>query len=134
MTYENNILSHSHTAVSNETIQQIQESVKRALEEVMGDASPEVLDEMASIFLEDAIPLIAQIKDGCAAHDYATAAMAAHTLKGSGATIGLERFARVCLAVETSSKQQAADALARLLPTLEEEYANIQLALRDFLL
>lgn len=119
---------------NNSTIQQIQHNVKTALETVMGDSSPEMLDEMSSIFLEDATPLIQQMKDGVAASDFNAITIAAHTLKGSSATIGLEKFAELCLAVELSSKAQETDNLGSSIASIEAEYTHIEKALRHFLL
>ena len=131
MTNMNNNISQ--TAVSRATIYQLQQDVKNALEEVMGDSSPEMLNEMASIFLEDAVPLIEQIKNGSVTQDPPSIILAAHTLKGSSATIGLEKFAQLCLSLETSGKQDDIDTLNSLIPVLEAEYEQVQAALRGFL-
>lgn len=119
---------------NNSTIQQIQHNVKTALETVMGDSSPEMLDEMSSIFLEDATPLIQQMKDGVATSDFGAITIAAHTLKGSSATIGLDKFAELCLAVELSSKAQEPTNLGSSIAKIEAEYTHIEKALRHFLL
>ncbi|MCA9942880.1 MAG: Hpt domain-containing protein [Ardenticatenaceae bacterium] len=132
MTYSDRYLQE--TAASNQAIRQIQTEVKDALELVMGDSSPEMLDEMASIFLEDAVPLIDQIKTGYANQDFVSITMAAHALKGSSATIGLANFANICLAVETGGKQNEANLVSQQLPMLETEYAQIKEALSTFLL
>ena len=127
-------LSIANTAVSNQTIQQIQAGVKEALELVMGDSSPETLDEMSSIFLEDAIPLINQMKDGINSQNLQATSMAAHALKGSSATIGLTVFANACLAVETSSKAQDTAQARQHLASLAANYTIVEQALKAFLL
>lgn len=132
MTYSERSLQE--TAVSNQTIIQIQREVKDALELVMGDSSPETLDEMVSIFLEDAVPLINQIKTGYTNQDFGSVTMAAHALKGSSATIGLENFASICLTVETGGKQNEANLIGQQLTKLETEYAQVKEALSFFLL
>lgn len=129
-----NSLTEDKTMDNNLTIQQIQTNVRIALEAVMGDASPEMLDEMSSIFLEDAIPLIQQMKDGFTTHDFNSITVAAHTLKGSSATIGLDKFANLCLAIEQGSKVQESGKLGSFINSLETEYAHIEEALRHFLL
>lgn len=121
------------TAVSNLPIQEIRMQVQTALELVMGDSSPEMLNEMASIFLEDAIPLIDQMKTGYANCDLTAVRHAAHALKGSSATIGLDQFANICLAVETSSRQSETDLISNQLATLERAYVHIERALTTFL-
>lgn len=118
----------------NPTIQQIQQDVRIALETVMGDSSAEMLDEMSSIFLEDAVPLIQQMKDGLATRNFDSIIIAAHTLKGSSATIGLDKFAQLCLAVELSSKAQETNKLGPFIANLETEYSRVETALRHFLL
>lgn len=119
---------------NNPSIQQIQENVKIALENVMGDSSPEMLDEMSTIFLEDAVPLIEQMKIGHTTGDFKAISIAAHTLKGSSATIGLDNFANLCLALEQSSNAQETTKISSILPGIENEYKKIEKALRLFLL
>ena len=122
------------TAASKRTVEQIQMDVKRTLEQVMGESSAEMLNEMSLIFLEDAVPLIDQIKTGYVEGDLAAIRMAAHALKGSSATIGLEHFAHITLIVENSSKANDNAAIAEQLPALEAEYERIKQALTSFLL
>jgi HPt (histidine-containing phosphotransfer) domain-containing protein len=124
----------AETAGSQQNLQKIRSDVKIALELVMGDSSAETLNEMSSIFLEDAVPLINQMKDGFSNRNYYAISMAAHALKGSSATIGLEKFADVCLALETSSKQEEDNLLTNNLTLLEAEYTQIRQALSAFLI
>lgn len=126
--------SIEETAASNPAIQQMQMEVKQALELVMGDSSPEILDEMSSIFLEDGLPLITQIIEGYGNQDFTSITQAAHTLKGSSATIGLDKFANICLIVETSSKQNDAQQIGNHIEALEAEYTKIEKALSAFIL
>jgi len=120
------------TAVPQQTIQQIQTDVKEALQFVMGDSTPEILDEMSTIFMEDATLLISQIKIGYDSQDFRNVSIAAHTLKGSSATIGLENFADLCLAIEISCNQQEGEQLANHISHLEFEYTQINNALMAF--
>jgi HPt (histidine-containing phosphotransfer) domain-containing protein len=99
----------------------------------MGDSSPEMLNEMAGIFLEDAVPLIDQMKTGCANQDWIAVRQAAHALKGSSATIGLDQFADLCLAVEISSKQNEANLVGDHLVALELVFGQVKNALMTFL-
>ncbi len=121
------------TAVSHQTIQQMQTDVKTTLEAVMGDNSPEMLNEMSTIFLEDAVPLIEKLKYSCSKNDFAAISMAAHTLKGSSATIGLNQFASLCLALERSSQQQESALFNDLIAKLDAEYFRVEEALTAFL-
>lgn len=127
-------ISLGNSAVSNQTVQQIQAKVKETLEIVMGDSSAEMLDEMSTIFLEDSLPLVEKMRSGLSSLDFQATRMAAHALKGSSATIGLEEFAHFCQAVETSSKNQEPDQLKIHVATIEEEYRRIEFALRAFLM
>lgn len=126
--------SMAETAVSQHTLDRICNEVKVTLEQVMGDSSPEMLDEMASIFLEDATPLIDQVKAGLSSEDFTAIQMAAHALKGSSATIGLNRFADACHAIEDGSKATSSELVRQNLAWLESEYALVQRALKTFLL
>ena len=131
MTYGEDSLQD--TAVFRLSIQDIQLQVKNTLAMVMGDSSAEMLNEMSAIFLEDAVPLIDQMKTGHANHDYLAIRQAAHALKGSSATIGLDEFANICLAVETSSKQNESNLVSNHLATLERAYVQVKKALSGFL-
>lgn len=131
MTYGEDPLQE--TAVFNQSIQDIQLQVQNTLALVMGDTSAEILNEMSTIFLEDAVPLIDQMKTGQANHDYTAVRQAAHALKGSSATIGLDEFANLCLAVEKSSKQNESNLVSNQLATLELAYAQVKKALSGFL-
>jgi HPt (histidine-containing phosphotransfer) domain-containing protein len=124
--------SQLKTAVLFQSIQQIQTVVREALQFVMGDSSPEILGEMSTIFMEDAIPLINQMKLSYDSHDFKSISMAAHALKGSSATMGLIKIADLCLAIEISSKLQEYDQLGIHISDLESEYAQIRNALLTF--
>lgn len=123
-----------NTAVYNQTIQHIQMNVKVTLAEVMGDTSPEMLNDMAAIFLEDALPLIEQLKAASSTRNFAVVSAAVHALKGSSSTIGLQKFAAICLDIETSIRQQKTAALENQIGLLEAEYCQIEKALSGFLL
>ncbi len=125
--------SLQETAVSNESIQKLRMQIQTTLELVMGDSSPELLNEMAKIFLEDAVPLFNQMKTGLSNRDLSAVAMAAHALKGSSATIGLDQFAQLCLAVETSCIQNESELVGKHLATLEHAYVQVEQALTTFL-
>ena len=86
--------------------QKIKMDVKETLAYVMGDSSPDMLSEMSLIFLEDSLPLINQIINGYSKQNFDMMRTAAHALKGSSATIGLEQLAKLCQDIETNSKQQ----------------------------
>ena len=124
----------TNTAVPQQTLEQIRSNVKFTLEQVMGDSSAATLDEMSSIFLEDAFPMLKQMKDALISQDHTAMKMAAHALKGSSATIGLERFASICLAVESSIKEQNDGLLRQNLILLEAEYSQVHQALSAFLI
>lgn len=124
----------ANTAVSDQTLVHLRNNVKTALELVMGDSSPEMLDEMSTIFLEDSAPLIDQMKDGLQKSNYSSISMAAHALKGSSATIGLLDFANICLTVESASKQEETDIIGINLIALESEFSKVAQALQAFIL
>lgn len=121
-------------AMVNPSIEQLQQDVKIALEHVMGDSSPEMLSEMSEIFMEDAIPLLDQMAEGHISQDFTAVSIAAHTLKGSSATIGLQKFAALCLEVETSCKAKDPNQIGHYIGLLKAEYALIEEALSQFLL
>ncbi|MCP4421117.1 MAG: hypothetical protein GY805_31280 [Chloroflexi bacterium] len=126
--------NQTKTAVSFPSLQKIQKDVMEAMELVMGDNSPELMDEMSGTFMEDAIPLINQMKDGYSNQNYQAISVAAHTLKSSSATMGLAQLADLCLAIEVSSKQQKLDKLGLNISSLESNYVQVQEALAAFII
>lgn len=120
------------TAAPFQSVQQIQATVREALQFIMGNSSPEMLKEMSIIFMEDATPLINQLKVSYSNQDFKSINMAAHTLKGSSATMGLEKIADLCLAIEISSKRQENSQLRIHISNVESEYAQIRNALLAF--
>ena len=128
---EPNIHLGSET-VASLTIQQIRTNVKETLELAMGESSPEMLDEMSTIFLEDALPIISKMKDALEEQDFIAINMCVHALKGSSATIGLAQFADLCEILELSVAQQDVFQIKSLVGTLEMEYILIENALQTF--
>ena len=92
-----------------------------------GDAAREVLDQ----YLENAPEQLARIADCLARGDAAQAGREAHTLKGASANVGAEALAEAARALEAAGRDGDMDAVARLLPAAEQEFARLKALLKE---
>lgn len=92
-----------------------------------GDASFVV--ELITMFGEDSPPRLEGISKGLAAGDAAEVAKNAHSLKGTGANFGAERFRSLAQAIETAGKAGDLAGVPTLLEDLRSEFARVKEAL-----
>jgi HPt (histidine-containing phosphotransfer) domain-containing protein len=89
--------------------------------------------QVVEVFLEDVSTQISDLAAAIAAADHDVARRLAHTLKGMAATVGAERLRLCALALEQACKAGDAAAIAAADPSLREEIAATNQALRDYL-
>jgi len=94
-----------------------------ALERVGGDE--ELLREVAQIYLTEYPPLIEKIRSAVGSGDSDALQRAAHTLKGSLATLGAEPAAALALTLESKGRENTLDSAADDLLHLEEELGRV---------
>ena len=83
------------------------------LTETLGDSAEFMIPELAEMFLEDAPPLITKIQDGLEIGDGKLVKEAAHTLKGSSASMGLHAFSSHCKSIEQFAKSEDLSSAAK---------------------
>ncbi|KAA3663226.1 MAG: Hpt domain-containing protein [Chloroflexi bacterium] len=110
---------------------EIMQNMKNWLTETLGDSADFMIPELAEMFLEDAPPLIAKIQTGFNIGDGKQVKEAAHTLKGSSASMGLHAFSSHCKKIETFAKSGDLAESAKSFPMLEAEYAQVKIVLEE---
>jgi HPt (histidine-containing phosphotransfer) domain-containing protein len=85
------------------------------LEQLREDLGASTADEVIAEFLKEGPSLVAALRDAIGRNDLAAIGRAAHSLKGTSASLGAGRLSEVCAALELASRQGAvADAPERL--------------------
>lgn len=102
-----------------------------AIANLAGDST--LYAQVVEVFLEDAGGQASGLAAAIAAADHGAARRLAHTLKGMAATVGAERLRLRALALEQACKAADPAAIAAAYPSLREEIAATNQALRDYL-
>ncbi|MCA9920917.1 MAG: Hpt domain-containing protein [Anaerolineales bacterium] len=100
------------------------------LTETLGDSAEFMIPELAEMFLEDAPSLVQMIQYALSQNDVVQVRNAAHTLKGSSASMGLHIFSKHCKEIETQAKTGNLAAAAKQFPQFEAEYMQVVSALQ----
>lgn len=110
---------------------EILQNMQSWLTETLGDSAEFMIPELAEMFLEDAPPLIAKIQEGFALSNEKQVREAAHTLKGSSASMGLHAFSVHCKKIEAAAKSSNLPEAVKSFPHLEAEYSQIKIVLEQ---
>ena len=94
------------------------------LERLVGN-KPGVVHGFLAEFRRGAAATAAEIAVACTDRDPGRATASAHSLKASALTIGALALGRLCAQIEDAGKAADAEALMRLLPAFEIEYAAV---------
>lgn len=101
------------------------------LADTLGDAVDMMLPELAEIFVEDSPPLLDKIHAALTSGDQMTLKDAAHTLKGSCASMGIVNLAAHCQLVETAAKENNMLAASAAMPRLETEFNQVMRVMNE---
>ena len=107
----------------------LDESVLDALGRIRGQSQPEFVDRIITMFMEAALILLADLKDGLAGFDLATLHHASHTLKSCSATVGAGGLASRCEELEAMTRTGLVPDAATRVEAIAEEYQLVQAAL-----
>jgi CheY-like chemotaxis protein len=100
----------------------------RVLVALVGD-DPEVVGKVLQAFRNSAVQVAAELTRGVRAGAAPVVAAAAHRLKSGARSIGAQRLADLCVALEEAAQAGPAETLAALLPNLETELERVLRAL-----
>lgn len=104
-------------------------SVLDALRQLRGKAQPEFVDHIIALFMETALTLIAELKNGLAKRDIALLHRASHALKACSASIGAASLSARCKELESAARAgSVADASAHV-SAIAGEYARVEAVL-----
>ncbi len=98
--------------------------------EVGGGNGPGVQD-LVEFYLQKATAVIAQLKQNLAARDFQNLERAAHSLKGSSATCGMQAVVPALRQLEELSRTGQHDNLEPIMATIEMEFERIKSFLRE---
>jgi PAS domain S-box-containing protein len=108
----------------------IDSAVFAELEATVGDASPEVVDDLIDLFLDSAPELLADMRAAFTQGDPEALHRAAHTLKSSSATLGAVRLAALCEDLAQMGCEETSKGTGPKLAQAEAEYARVEAALQ----
>lgn len=95
-----------------------------------GTRAAEVLPQLIDNYLEEAPQLLQAMRAAVVSEDTAALQQAAHTLRGTSATLGATHLSQLCKTLETmGSTSITAGALASVL-LVEAEYETVKTALQ----
>ncbi len=100
-----------------------------AVKKILGPDVEEMLAELIPMFLEDAALLLTQIHKAVVTSDAEQLKRAAHTLKGSSASLGLTSLSELSREIEFIGRQNSWQDAPAKLAQMEAEFAQINTAL-----
>lgn len=96
----------------------------QALERLREWGGEKLLAQMVRIFIDNSPTRMDQIRGGASGGDIKEAERGAHSLKSSAANLGLETFRTAAAEMERHAASGNFEAVAELLPALEEAYTK----------
>jgi HPt (histidine-containing phosphotransfer) domain-containing protein len=103
-------------------------TVLTSLEEAQPEGEPDLIVQLIDLYLEDTPRRLVAMSVMLAETDVPALRRAAHGLKGSSATLGALRIARLCEAVEQKCEDNSPEAVALLWDGLQQEFARVRQA------
>lgn len=103
----------------------------RALDRLREWGGEKLLAQMVRLFLENAPQRMDQVRLGVSGGDVKEAERGAHSLKSSAANLGAQRVRSLAAEAEQSAAESDRDAVASLLPDLEEAFSQACRALES---
>jgi HPt (histidine-containing phosphotransfer) domain-containing protein len=101
--------------------------VLKELQEAVG--GEKLMNDLLAIFLENASKLVSDLEQAIAQGDAEKLMRAAHSLRGSSATLGASSLATLCQKLETMGRERQLEGAAAQMAQLETEYARVKAAL-----
>jgi signal transduction histidine kinase/DNA-binding NarL/FixJ family response regulator len=109
----------------------IDRDVLSALEEIGAADEPDLAAEMTRLFIEEAPPLLAAMREAVRNGDHGRLQAAAHALKGSGSSLGACRLSALSLELEQQGRAHSTLGATAKLDQLERELTRVCVALRE---
>jgi two-component system, sensor histidine kinase and response regulator len=107
----------------------IDQSVLDHIRELQAEGEPDLLTELIDLYAEESEKLMSEMRQAIAGNDLNKARRAAHTLKGSGASLGAVLLAGCCAELEDFLLQGNLEAARMYWTRIEVEYARSRVSL-----
>jgi two-component system, sensor histidine kinase and response regulator len=117
-------------AVSAGTAGPLDWSVLVGLRELQEDGEPDLVSELAEIFLNDATGRFAVLREAVEENDGTSVEQATHALKGSSSNMGAQCMSDLCTELQEAGSSGDLTRAPELLDRLEAEFVRVSQALR----
>jgi HPt (histidine-containing phosphotransfer) domain-containing protein len=107
----------------------IDDDVLASLRQLRTDDEPNLATEMARLFMEEAPPLLAAMREAVRIGDHGALRATAHTMKGSCSSLGARRLSALSLELEKQGRAQSMLGAAAKVDQLERELERVRTAL-----
>lgn len=104
---------------------EILETMQQWLTDTLGDAVEMMMPELAEMFLEDGPLLMMDLRDALAAEEANALKDAAHSLKGSCASLGLVMLSQHYQVLESAAKSEDFNTAIAAMPATEAEFNQV---------
>lgn len=100
---------------------------------IIGDATEDMIIELAPMFLTDIPPLIEEAEVAITTSESGRLKEIAHTLKGSSGSMGIRRFSQLCFELEQLARENNLTEAALKLTQIQAEFQTTKQALSTFI-
>jgi two-component system sensor histidine kinase/response regulator len=104
----------------------IDHSILASLRELQGEDEPDIVAELAQMFLEDVPLRLTELREAIETGDAPSVERIAHTLKGSSANMGAMRMESICSEIEEMGRMGELESVRALISELEEEFGRVR--------
>jgi two-component system sensor histidine kinase/response regulator len=105
-------------------------TVLATLRSLQEPGTPDILTELIDLFLEDAPPRLAAVRDAVAGGDTEGLRSASHALKSSAANLGIQEVAGLASRLEGAGRSGDLTGAETMADALGDAYARAETALR----
>jgi two-component system, sensor histidine kinase and response regulator len=112
----------------------IDRSVLANLRELQGEDEPDIVAELAEMFLEEVPVRLARLREAVETGDASSVEHRAHTLKGSSGSMGAVGMEAICAELEEIGRSEELAGAPELISRLGEEFGRVRVAFREELL
>jgi two-component system sensor histidine kinase/response regulator len=118
---------------SSETEVTLDERALAGLRELQQEGEPDFVGELIELFLHDAPPQLAALRDAIEEEDADSVERISHTLKGSSGSMGAKTMAEICAELQDVGASGDLSRAPELFGRLEEEFGRVRAALEEVL-
>ena len=106
----------------------IDRSILASLRELQGEDEPDIVAELAQMFVEEVPLRLAELREAVEVGDASSVERIAHTLKGSTGSMGAVRMETICSGLEEMGRSEELAGALELISRLKEEFGRVRVA------